>query len=160
MIILMRGLPGSGKSTITKEIIKKFPNFYVASADYFFIDANGQYKFDPKLIKDAHIWCKKSVYEALKNKNFVIVDNTNTTEWEMEPYLRMANEFDIVLYTYIVPEFDVDVCYNRNSHGVPKDTIEKMLKRFEFDLGDDYEDISNLEDLYRIIQENIDEQVS
>ena len=55
-LILLRGLPGSGKSTLAKQLVNK--DYAHKEADMFFVDSEGNYKFEPSKIKDAHAWCK------------------------------------------------------------------------------------------------------
>ena len=43
-LILVRGIPGSGKSTFAKEISYGFP--FLSADDFFMIE--GKYQFDPK----------------------------------------------------------------------------------------------------------------
>ena len=48
-LILVRGLPGSGKSTEAKKIAKT--GYYHFEADQYFITPSGEYKFDKNLLK-------------------------------------------------------------------------------------------------------------
>ena len=59
-LILLRGIPGSGKSTLG-EIILQCPGSSspeVLSADNFFIDEKGDYNFDGSKLKQAHNECQ------------------------------------------------------------------------------------------------------
>ncbi len=51
-LYIVRGIPGSGKSTFAKTLGGQH-----YEADMFFIDENGVYNFDFTKIKDAHQWC-------------------------------------------------------------------------------------------------------
>ena len=44
-MFIMRGVPGSGKSTLAKRIQKQYPEAVKCSADDFFIDADGIYRW-------------------------------------------------------------------------------------------------------------------
>jgi NEDD4-binding protein 2 len=132
-VVILRGLPGSGKSTIADNLSIN-NNGVVFSTDNFFI-VDGEYKFDGKYIGDAHTWNKLNVLKALRSSYpYVIVDNTNTQYWEMEPYIKMAFDFDYEI-AIVEPDhegvFDVDLCFSRNKHGVPKEVIQKMKDRWE-----------------------------
>jgi adenylate kinase family enzyme len=73
-LILLRGLPGSGKSTFAKQICNQH-----IEADMFFIQ-DGEYKFDASKLKEAHAWCKDKT-EAWMQKGYnVCVSNTFTQE--------------------------------------------------------------------------------
>lgn len=120
MIILLRGLPGSGKSTLGKQF-----GTCVSADDYFMV--NGEYKFDPSRIKDAHEWCQKRTVGLLDISDVVCVANTFTQEWEMAPYFLIAKERGIKISTLVVENRHG----GENIHGVPPDVIEKMRRRFE-----------------------------
>ena len=54
-LYIVRGLPGSGKSTLALSLVGH--DFLVCEADKYFIDKEtGEYKFDAKVIKNAHEW--------------------------------------------------------------------------------------------------------
>tara|TARA_Y100000034_G_scaffold99818_1_gene122831 strand:- start:2886 stop:3155 length:270 start_codon:yes stop_codon:yes gene_type:complete len=64
----------------------------------------------------------------------VVVHNTFSTRWEMEPYLRMAGGTTVVS---VLDLFDGgctdEELFKRNSHGVPLETITAMRARWEHD---------------------------
>ena len=125
-LFLLRGLPGAGKSTLAKVI----GGLYY-EADMFFLDVNGEYKFDPAKLRDAHNWCRHQVMDAMKQEYpKVIVANTFTQEWEMEPYRLLAEELGYTVFTLIV-ENRHD---GKNIHGCPDEKVEMMRNRFEIKL--------------------------
>jgi energy-coupling factor transporter ATP-binding protein EcfA2 len=129
-LYILRGLPGSGKSTLAKSL--GGTHF---EADQFFI-VDGKYKFDASKIKEAHKWCQDSVNTAMLLNNtallnpVIVVSNTFTQEWEMEPYFDMADYFDYKVFSIIVENRHGGI----NQHGVSEDKIEQMRNRFEFKL--------------------------
>lgn len=131
-LILIRGLPGSGKSTKAKEIMKQVPAEHF-EADMFFINSDGEYKFIPCNIAEAHEWCRKSTEDALNAGKNVIVSNTFVKMWEMDKYLNMDCASLAIFET--VGEYD-------SIHGVPSDTIKRMKKNWE-QLPSCYDDCSN-----------------
>ena len=125
--MLIRGLPGSGKSTVAK-LFDKALHF---EADMYFLDADGNYQFDASKIKNAHNWCRHSVMDAMKEGHpIVVVSNTFTQEWEMDVYYLLAEELGYRVTSMIV-ENRHD---GKNIHGCPDDKIEQMRNRFEFKL--------------------------
>jgi 16S rRNA (uracil1498-N3)-methyltransferase len=74
-IILFRGLPGSGKSSLAESLCK-----IVYSADMFF-EQDGNYNFDPTKLPDAHKWCKGKVEDAMvaEIENVVSSDQNSFT---------------------------------------------------------------------------------
>jgi predicted kinase len=126
-LMLIRGLPGSGKSTVAK-IFDKALHF---EADMYFLDSDGNYQFDASKIKNAHNWCRDSVMDAMKEGHpIVVVSNTFTQEWEMNVYYLLAEELGYRVISMIV-ENRHD---GKNIHGCPDDKIEQMRNRFEFKL--------------------------
>ncbi len=122
MLVIIRGLPGSGKSTIAQEYQKKGFDWY--EADMFF-SRDGSYRFDPKKLSDAHEWCRKQVDYSLYAGRDCVVSNTFTRHWEMEPYLAIAARYGAPVETVVATG------NYRNVHGVPIDAIEKMRSRWE-----------------------------
>jgi len=124
-LILLRGLPGSGKTTFAKLLGGEH-----IEADLYFI-TDGEYKFNPSKIKDAHEWCQDIVESYLRNEvEQVIVSNTFTQDWEMQLYMDLANK-----YGYRVTSLIVENRHGSNSvHNVPEETIDKMKKRFQIKL--------------------------
>lgn len=55
VLVLLRGLPGSGKSFLARTLQEDNPGGVILSTDdYFYI--NGQYQFDVKYLGEAHEW--------------------------------------------------------------------------------------------------------
>jgi len=118
-LILVRGVPGSGKTTYAKKLGIK--DHY--EADMWF-DQNGAY--DPNQIRTAHKWCRIQAMEAMKAGRPVVVSNTFTQLWELEPYKIAAAK-----YGYRVEEVVMKGKWP-NVRGVPEKTVQKMRERFEY----------------------------
>ena len=126
ILTICRGIPGSGKSTFAKTLGGQH-----YEADMFFINENGEYNFDVTKIKDAHKWCQSFVEtNMVLEYPKIVVSNTFTQEWEMEPYFELAKKYGYKVFTIIVE--------NRhgvtNVHNVPEDKIEQMKNRFSIKL--------------------------
>lgn len=119
-LILIRGLPGSGKSTLAKSLV----DFHHVEADEYFVGLDG-YKFEASEVKYAHAWCQHHAINALKMGRNVVVSNTFTQRWEMQPYIDAAKALGIVS--------QVITCHGEweNVHGVPAKKIEQMRARWE-----------------------------
>jgi len=101
-MIVMRGLPGSGKSTIVRKLKEVFPKASVCSADNFFV-SNGVYKFDRTKLKDAHQFSQDKAEELCQAlTNLIIIDNTNVKRWEMVPYFRTASQHRYKMQTQVI----------------------------------------------------------
>lgn len=90
-VIMMSGVPGSGKSTL---VARRWPGAVVFSADaYFMVD--GEYRFDPSRIGEAHCGCLRSFTETLQvaDVEVLVVDNTNLSVSEIAPYAALAQAY-------------------------------------------------------------------
>jgi predicted kinase len=141
-IMLVRGLPGSGKTALTDMIGLSTPSGIMArpvacSADDYFMDEAGHYVFDPKLLGEAHKACQAKAAVAVNLGRSVVVHNTFTERWEMEPYLQMAGEFDyrVIVISTFDGGCDDETLAERNSHGVPVSSIAAMRSRWQEDWG-------------------------
>lgn len=128
-LILVRGLPGAGKTTFG-EYIAAGQNVQVYSADDFF-EIGGEYIFDATRLGEAHAYCKDRTLLAMEVGNpTIIVANTFTTQKEMQPYLDMAETHGYRVFSVIVENRHG----NASIHNVPTETVEKMKARFEISL--------------------------
>lgn len=134
-LYIVRGLPGSGKSTFALNLVGA--DFLVCEADkYFMVD--GEYKFDGSKLKDAHEFCRNTVETYMRdnveaNDQFyrqIVVSNTFTQEWEMQPYIDLAKKYGYTVFTIVVENRHGGV----NQHGVPDEALTRMRDRFEIKL--------------------------
>jgi predicted kinase len=136
-LYLIRGLPGSGKTTFALNLVNGH-DFLVCEADKYFINKEtGEYKFDSSKIKDAHKSCRDTVEtymkDSLLNDQFyrdIAVSNTFTQEWEMEEYYKLAEQYGYMVFSIIVENRHSGV----NEHGVSAEKLEQMRNRFEIKL--------------------------
>lgn len=130
-LILLRGLPGSGKSTLAALLSEdgKYPVFSID--DYFTDIETGIYEFDYKNNHLAYKQCEDGVRQALEN-NFtkVIVHNTFTIDWEIEPYFKMAAEKHYKVFVATVENYH----HSHNIHGISLEQIEKMASKYKLTL--------------------------
>jgi len=126
-LFLLRGLPGSGKSTLAKSL----GGHHVEADQYFIRGLDDVYTFDASKLKDAHEWCRNmaAVY-MIKAYDKVVVSNTFTQEWEMQPYYDLAQKYGYRVYSLIVENRHGGV----NEHGVPEEKLIEMKNRFQVKL--------------------------
>lgn len=121
-LMLVRGLPGSGKTTFAKQYANS--GWAHCEADHFF-EVSGEYRFNPKMLKDAHEFCINKAAQSMMNGKNVVVSNTFTTRSEMEPYIAIAKQNG-----YAIEEITMRGEY-RSIHNVPDSAIERMRARWE-----------------------------
>jgi predicted kinase len=121
-LVLTRGVPGSGKSTTAK----LFGGLHIEADMYFVDNETGEYRFDPTKLKNAHNWCQDVVENWMETEEPVITtSNTFTEEWEMKPYLEMAEKYGYRVVSLIVENRHGGI----NEHGVPEEKLEQMEAR-------------------------------
>ncbi|XP_032190018.1 NEDD4-binding protein 2 isoform X1 [Mustela erminea] len=134
VLVLLRGLPGSGKSFLARTLQEDNPSGVILSTDdYFYI--NGQYQFDVKYLGEAHEWNQNRAKEAFEKKvSPVIIDNTNLQAWEMKPYVSLSQKHK---YKVLFREpdtwwkFKPKELARRNIHGISKEKISRMLEHYQ-----------------------------
>ncbi len=94
-------------------------------ADQFFASHDGTYIYDQEKVKDAHEWCQRETMRALANGKNVVVSNTFTRRFEMEPYFRMCKSLGILTVV-------IETRGNYpNVHGVDDEMLDRMRNRWE-----------------------------
>lgn len=139
-VTVLRGLPGSGKSTYANKIKEGAGDLYteIFSADDFHME-DGKYNWKLENVGKAHAWCLKGFIRSVSREKdanplagsaHIIVDNTNCAIWEMAPYCAVAIAYgaDLVITTF---ECSVETAIKRNVHNVPPETIRRMNDTLE-----------------------------
>lgn len=133
LLTILSGLSGSGKSTYIKHCCG---SAVVCSADNYFM-SDGEYRFDVSKLSQAHGACFKGTIDALqKGEDHVVIDNTNTSNEEIAPYVLAAQAFgyEVEIVTLVAPkgmtEGDyIAACAERNAHNVPAAGIAGQAQR-------------------------------
>ena len=130
-LILLRGLPGSGKTTLAG-VLSENGKYPVLSIDSYFTDATtGEYIFDFEKNHLAYKMCETQTRaRMLENFEKIFVDNTFTLEWEMLPYFKLAAEHNYKLFVITVENRHGQ----HNVHNISQDQLEKMAAKYKVQL--------------------------
>lgn len=127
LVILLRGAPGSGKSTWAAQYQAHWPGeTVVISATDYFRDVDGLVQWRQEEAKLSHAWCTTVLYWLCAwCTPRIVVDNTHLRHWELE-----ANRMTPIVHAYRVFQH---VCAGAwpNTSGVPEAQVVAMRKRFE-----------------------------
>ena len=131
----MRGIPGSGKSTLAKKLVNEgvihsTDDLIEATGDYAGHFArmveSGNWSAHGKMHHQNFLNAKKSMEEGISP---VIIDNTNIKANEAKKYVMAGLElgYEVVVEDVGAGGCTAEVLAERNTHGVPLETIERMM---------------------------------
>ena len=125
-LIILRGLPGSGKSTRAAD----YPDHLHYEPDHFFSDTRGKYRFDSQLWGKACEWTLVMADFALARGESVVVSDVFSKAGSLAPYKDIATAHGAKI---LVKTCDGDY---GNSHRVPLFIYNQM--KGEFDVIDEF----------------------
>ena len=130
-LILLRGLPGSGKTTLAK-VLSENNSYPVFSVDDFFTnEITGEYVFNFKNNHLAYKQCEDLCAAAMQRCiSKIFVHNTFTMDWELEPYFKLAAEFNYTIFVLTVENYH----QNKNIHEVTEEQLIKMAEKYKVKL--------------------------
>lgn len=138
-LLLMRGAPGSGKSTyIERNNLKK----YTLCADEIrlliqtpIMQTNGNFAISQN--NDNKVWAVLfDILEArMQRGEFTVIDATNSKTKEMTRYRDLAKAYRYRIYCVDFTDLPIEVCKERNKQRpeykqVPDEVIDKIYSRF------------------------------
>jgi len=134
-LVLVRGLPGIGKSTFAKSL-KGYQHF---ETDKHFTDRFGDYVFDKTKLAEYHKKTQIDTYLHLEYGNNVVVSNTFSQKWEMQPYINISHIYgdakitiiSLRAFSSIRDENIIEKLTARCVHHVPIEVIKHMNARWE-----------------------------
>jgi predicted kinase len=136
-VIVMMGLPGSGKSTWSKSVSGRK---LILSSDNYFTDSDGNYNWT---IKEAHkghedclrrfmkvFWPKPPSGDPIPGPEVVIIDNTNVRIHDISPYIRIAQAYGCQVEVKYI-KTNIEVAKSRNIHRVPEIAYDIMQRNLD-----------------------------
>lgn len=131
-LLLIRGLPGSGKTKLAKEICKGRYHAHFEADMYW--DLNHGLDYNNTTLSDAHQFCTTNIEKAMMaNIPLVVVSNTFTRASEMDEYFIFAKTYNYTVHTIIVENRHG----GKNQHNVSDEKMLKMKNRFNIVLKND-----------------------
>jgi predicted kinase len=121
--VVVRGLPGSGKSTFADKLATEHGYLHLEADDHFMV--NGVYRFDPARVADAHAVVARDALGAMQAGRRVVIANTHVRLWEMAAIVgaaRLAGKS--LCFVECTGRWD-------NVHNVPEEAIARMKSRWE-----------------------------
>ena len=130
-LIILRGLPGAGKTTLAKLLSEnnKWPIFSIDS--YFTDPVTNEYNFQFENNHLAYKNCEEQTKTAMENKTEkIFIDNVFSLDWEIEPYFKLASIYNYSVFVVTVENYHS----NKNSHSISDEQLQKMAAKYKIKL--------------------------
>ncbi|CAK9301449.1 unnamed protein product [Gordionus sp. m RMFG-2023] len=137
-LIIMRGLPGSGKSYLSKLIkdiiskVNKADMLRILSLDDYFIDEDNKYNFEADMESQYVQSLTKSIKKLMASgtHNFIVMDSVNRKLGDLGDLSHFASQLGFHVYICEL-EADIKQCFERNIHSRTFDEIKKLVNYWE-----------------------------
>lgn len=123
-LIMIRGIPGSGKSTMARGMIERGEADSHYEPDMFY-SRTGTYVWYAEEVFEAHAWCMQNIRRDLIAGKRVVMAHTFIKCWEIQKYAQIAKELGL---KYEVIE--ANGCY-QNLHQCPEHVLNHMRESWE-----------------------------
>lgn len=127
-LILIRGLPGSGKSTFARDLQYLNTDLFHYESDNFLIE-DGKYIWSPERVKNARQECFKGVSYLLNNNFSVIVSNCFISNKAIRKYTKLVNPSQLFII-----EMDSQFVSIHNLNEKTFNNIKESYQSLEEDL--------------------------
>lgn len=122
-LLLIRGLPGSGKGAAAKALESIG---YVRCEANMYFTRKGAGKYERENIKRAHAYCYDLCRSAMRRRHNVVVANTFVKLWELKPFLILA-----LKYSYSVRIVEAGNPDTEHEYKLSRKVVKGMEEKWE-----------------------------
>ncbi|MGD1714864.1 AAA family ATPase [Dapis sp. BLCC M172] len=130
-LIILIGLPASGKSTLAKKILTRYPQCQLVSTDAIRAQLFGDEAIQGPWLQ---VWqqVQQQFHEAVSQTSLAIYDATNAQRGGRKEVINLARETGFSHITGIWLDKSLELCLQRNKQRkrqVPEEVIIKMYRQ-------------------------------
>jgi predicted kinase len=148
ILLVTRGIPGSGKSTWIEE--HDLEQYTLSADNIRLLYASPEQTIDGRCVIsakcDKHVWAflRERLEARMKNGEFTVVDATHTKESYLKDYKKLCKEYNYRLVVVDFSSVDLDTIklrnYRREAYKrVPEEVIDRMYNQIKVPLQGNYE---------------------
>lgn len=130
-LIILIGLPASGKSTLARKIVTRYPQCQLISTDAIRTQLFGDEAIQGPWLQ---VWqqVQQQFYQAVRQTSLAIYDATNAQRRQRRQVIDLAVESGFSHLTGLWLDKSLDLCLKRNrqrQRQVPEEVIMKMYRQ-------------------------------
>jgi predicted kinase len=131
-VVIYIGMPASGKTSASKDFIRKNPNYVKVSRDDFRHMLKNQGVCEPKIESMINDLMDQAIIKSLSKKLNVIVDGTNLKEHKIRDIIKLVNPYANVSYrTFDLPYKTVIERNSKRENPVDEIAMNNMWEDWE-----------------------------
>lgn len=128
--LILRGLPGTGKTTLTNFLLSKGA-WSVSVSEYWSKDN----PFQKDKVNAAYEWCFQQFKQLISGgAELIVVDNSNLKKFHFHHYVDYAQRHGYLVGVVTMPHNHLSEkeMSERSSTGTPQLTVRKLIETFEW----------------------------